>query len=74
MKHGETQGLEGQIEREIQQYFSETVNISDSYDFSQQRLVRRVQLFESQTYTTGKFDSQNNYKFWFDIISPRIDA
>ncbi len=36
--------------------------------------MRRIALFESHTYPSGKFDSQGNYKYWFDIISSRVDA
>ena len=28
----------------------------------------------NQIYPKGKLDSQGNYKYWFDIISPRIDS
>lgn len=67
-------GLRSQIEQEIQQYLTEKVEVGDGYDFSQAKLVRRIGLFETHTYPTGKFDSQGNYKFWFDIITPRIDS
>lgn len=65
-------GLKSQIEKEIRQYTTEVVNIGEAYDYSQYKLTRRITLFESHTYPTGKFDSQGNYKFWFDGISPRI--
>lgn len=64
--------LKEQIEAEIRQYTTEVVNIGESYDYSQFKLVRRITLFESHTYPTGKFDTQGNYKFWFDGISSRI--
>lgn len=66
-------GLRSQMEEEIQQFLTEKVTISENNDFSQYKLVRRIKLFESHVYPTGKFDSQGNYKFWFDIITPRID-
>lgn len=65
-------GLKGQIEKEIRQYLTEVVNVGETYDYSQYKLVRRIALFESHTYPTGKFDSQGNYKFWYDGIYPRI--
>ncbi len=65
-------GLKEQIESEVTQYTTEVVNIGEAYDFSQFKLVRRITLFESHTYPTGKFDSQGNYKFWYDGISSRI--
>lgn len=63
-----------QIEREISDYTTKTVNLGDNIAYSQHKLVRRIVLFESKTYPTGKFDSQGNYKYWFDIQSPLIDA
>lgn len=67
-------GLKTQIENEIRDYFDGVVNISEDYNFSQPKLVRRISLFENHIYPTGKFDSRGNYKFWYDIITPRIDA
>lgn len=66
--------LATQIEREIRQYLSGVVNIGQNYDFSAAKLVRRISLFENHIYPSGKFDAQGNYKFWFDIITPRIMA
>ena len=66
--------LLSQIEQEIQTYLSGQVQISEGNNFSQAKLVRRITLFENHIYPSGKFDSQGNYKYWFDIQSPRIDA
>ncbi len=65
-------GLKAQITEEIRQYTTELVNVGEAYNYSQYKLVRRITLFEGHTYPTGKFDSQGNYKFWFDGISSRI--
>lgn len=64
--------LKSQITKEIKQYTTELVNVGEAYDYSQYKLVRRITLFESKTYPTGKFDTQGNYKFWYDGISPRV--
>lgn len=64
--------LSQQITLEIKQYTTELVNVGEAYDYSQYKLVRRITLFESHTYPTGKFDSQGNYKFWYDNITPLI--
>ncbi len=61
-----------QIEREIKEYTTELVNIASQKDYSQFKLTRRISMFENKVYPTGKFDSQGNYKFWVDIISPRV--
>lgn len=63
-----------QIEREISDYTTKTVNLGENINYSQHKLVRRIVLFETKTYPTGKFDSQGNYKFWFDVQNPLIDA
>ena len=67
-------GLRAQIENEIQQYLTGVVQVSEDNNYSQAKLVRRISLFENHIYPTGKFDSQGNYKFWFDIIPLRIDS
>lgn len=67
-------GLAKQIENEIQTYLTGTVTISEDNEYSQPKLVRRISLFENHIYPSGKFDSQGNYKFWFDIQTPRANA
>lgn len=62
------------MESEITDYFTKTVSLSKDNNHSQHQLVRRIALFESRVYPTGKFDKQGNYKTWWDIIAPRIDA
>lgn len=66
-------GLALQMEQEIQQYLTEVVDIGEYHQYSQFKLVKRIALFENKIYPTGKFDSLGNYKYWFDIQSPRID-
>ena len=70
----EKTSLAKQIEKEIKQYLTEEVQVSESYSFSQYNLVKRISLFETKTYPSGKFDSQGNYKYWYDIISPRVES
>src|SRR5258707_446921 len=64
--------LAQQIQDELTTYLTGVVNLSEDNDFSQPKLVRRISLFEGKTYPTGKFDIDGNYKYWFDITSPRI--
>lgn len=66
--------LKKQVEDEIQQYHTELTPISEGYDFSEYKLKRRIALFENKTYPTGKFDKQKNYKYWFEIIAPRVES
>lgn len=66
--------LSKQISREIQQFLTEQATGTDNYSFSTHKLVNRINLFETHTYPSGKFDSQGNYKYWYDVITPRIDS
>jgi len=63
-----------QIEQEVSDYLSASVPISEGYSFSQYSLIKRIVLYENRHYPKGKVDKQGNYKYWFDIITPRIDA
>lgn len=67
-------GLRAQIEDEIKQYQTGVVQVSEDYAYSEYKLKRRIHLFETHTYPSGKWDSQGNYKYWFDIIASRIDS
>lgn len=62
------------IEREIQDYRDKEITICAGYKFNQYKLIKRLSLYMNCFYPTGKLDSQGNYKYWFDIISPRIDS
>jgi len=61
------------FEEEIRTYQEDRVQLSDGVPFSQFRLVKRISLYENQVYPRGKVDSQNNYKYWYDIITPRVN-
>lgn len=61
------------VEREIKSYQDESVELSEGVSFSQHKLVRRISLYENQQYPKGKIDSQGDYKYWYDIISPRTN-
>lgn len=60
------------IEKELEAYLNGEVQIPHPY--SQAKLVNRILLFENQIYPTGKTDSQGNYKYYFDVRSPRVQA
>ena len=62
------------IKNEIDQYINGFVQISEGYQFSQYKLIKRIVLYQNNVYPTGKIDSQGKYKYFFDIISPRIDS
>jgi hypothetical protein len=60
------------IEKELEAYLQGEVQIPHPY--SQAKLVNRILIFENQIYPTGKTDSQGNYKYYFDIRTPRVQA
>ncbi len=62
------------IKKEIDNYRRGYVELSPEVKFSQHKLVKRISLFQNRTYSSGKLDSQGDYKYWFDIISPRVDS
>ena len=62
------------IEKEIKSYLEDKIEIFEGYNFSQYNLIKRIVYYQNQVYPKGKLDSHGNYKYWFDIISPRIDS
>ncbi len=63
-----------QIKKELENYRNSHIEVCEGYNYSQAKLVRRILLYKNCIYPKGKLDSQGNYKFWFDVISPRRDA
>src|SRR3990167_799079 len=61
------------INEEINDYNTGVVYLSGSVPYSAYKLLRRIGFFKNQYYPTGKYDSQGNYKYWFDAIPPRVD-
>ena len=62
------------IETEINDFLTGQVKISDGYYYSHWKLVKRILIYANGYYPDGKIDSQGDYKFWFDIINPRVDS
>ena len=62
------------IETEIMNYKTNSYEMLDGYSFSAYKLLRRIGLYKAQVYSKGKTDSQGNYKYWFDIITPRVNS
>ena len=67
-------GILKTIKQEITNYEGGTAPICDGYSFSGYKLNKRITMFKNCVYPTGKIDSQGNYKYYFDIISPRADS
>jgi len=62
------------VKDEVKSYQDGNVEIFEGVTFSASKLLRRINLYKSNTYPTGKRDSQGRYKYWYDIISPRVDS
>ena len=62
------------ISQEIEGYVNGEIELSEGVLYSQYKIVKRISLYQNQTYVTGKTDSQGRYKFWFDIISARVNS
>ncbi len=63
-----------QFVKEIENYTMKDVEISEGTRYSQYKLIRRLSMYDNQIYPKGKTDSQGNYKYWFDISTPRINS
>src|SRR3990167_3105988 len=61
------------INQELTAYRENTVEDVEEHSFSTYKITRRIMIFKNQIYPTGKYDSQDNYKYWYDIISPRVN-
>jgi len=62
------------IKNEIDNYINGYTQISEGYKFSQYRTIKRIMLYANNIYPKGKVDSQGDYKYFFDVIAPRIDS
>lgn len=60
------------ISEEISNYKDNSYEMLDGYSFSAYKLLRRIGLYKAHVFPQGKFDSQGNYKYWFDVITPRV--
>jgi len=62
------------IKKEIDEYRNGSVEILEGVSYSAAKLLRRIGLYKAQVYPNGKLDSQGNYKYWFDVITPRVNS
>ncbi|MCR4307130.1 MAG: hypothetical protein NUV80_01060 [Candidatus Berkelbacteria bacterium] len=61
------------IKQEISSYLTESVQVGEGNNYSQYKTVNKISLYRNRTYPYGKVDSQGYYKYWFDIIQPKVD-
>lgn len=62
------------IQKEVQEYEEQSMEIVPGFNFSAYKLIRRIILYKNEVYPKGKFDSQGNYKYFFNIIAPRVQS
>lgn len=65
--------LDELLKKEINSFVNDAVMLTDTVSFSQYRLVKNLSRIANKVYPSGNTDSQGRYKYWFDIITPRIN-
>jgi hypothetical protein len=65
--------LDELLKKEIDSFVNDAVMLTDTVSFSQYRLVKNLARIANKVYPSGNTDSQGRYKYWFDIITPRIN-
>jgi len=63
-----------QITKEIDTFLEKDIDLAEGYNYNQYKLIRRLNLYMNKFYPTGKIDSQGDYKYWYDIITPRVNS
>lgn len=61
------------IQREVGDYLGGGRNIAEGVTFSTHRLIRRINIFKNRHFPNGKVTKKGEYKYWFDLIGPRIN-
>lgn len=62
------------LEKEIDLYLNNQVEISDGVHFSQKKTIDRIMKFKNRDISGTKIDDDLSYLYHFDIISPRVDS
>lgn len=61
------------LQEQIYQYVNGSVDTSQNIQYSQYNLIKRIYQFKSKHYPTGKIAKDGSYKFYFDIITARVN-
>jgi len=67
-------GVLSRVKKELSDYRNKSVDLFEGHSYSAYRLIRRISLYKNEIYPTGKFDSQGQYKYFFNIVIPRVNA
>lgn len=62
------------LRTEINNYLSAKIEISEGVFFSQYQLIKRIMKFKNRDLAGTKITDDLRYLYYFDIISPRVDA
>lgn len=62
------------LTREINNYLSQRIEISEGVFFSQYQTIKRIMKFKNRDLSGSKITEDLRYDYHFDIISPRVDS
>lgn len=61
------------IREEITNFTTQSVSLGSNDTFSQYKMVNTIHLFRNRKYRDGKINSQGKYRYWYDIIQPKVN-
>lgn len=61
------------LQQQINQYLNSSVDTSQNIQYSEYKLKKRIYQFKSKHLPSGKIAKDGAYKFYFDIITPRVN-
>lgn len=70
----ENNKLFSRLRSEINNYLSAKIEVSEGVFFSQYELIKRIMKFKNRNLSGTKITSDLRYDYFFDIITPRVDA
>jgi len=62
------------METEIQNYRTNSVEVSEGVHFSQYKTIKRIYLFRNRDLSGSKINEDLSYNYYYDMISPRSEA
>lgn len=62
-----------QIKTEVNNYLFQSVETSSGELYSEWKLKKRIALYKSRHYPTGKVNKAGEIEYWFDQIAPRVN-
>ena len=62
------------IEFEVGEYLGGAKQISEGVVFSTHKTIKRINLFKERHLPKGKITKRGQYRYWLDIIHPRVNS